>query len=404
MNHQNRGLLKRHRADKRFELLGYLASGVALLFVLVVVGGLLSWASRGFKRQECLCVVTFDQKAISQGIVDGVLTRNFDVEDLVKDDFGPDKKPSHLLHHILAPSAHKMLFDTLAQDPHLLNTTQEMWLPVEAFATRAHQKPALSQPLAQAMKSLAKQKRLRSVFRWDFFTHGDSRDPVFAGVWSGLVGTFYLFLVTLAISFPLGVAAAFYLEELSKPNLVSRFIEVNIANLAAVPSVVFGILGLSLFLNTAHMPRSSTLVGGLTLSLMTLPTLIIVTRSAIRAVPKNIRESARGLGASSMQIICHHLFPLALPGIVTGTLIAMARAIGETAPLLMVGMMAFVAEPAGSLTDPSTALPVQIYAWARNPETSFLADASAALIVLLAFVGIMNIIAIYLRGKYEHKW
>lgn len=397
-------LAKRHRADARFEWLGYLACAVALTFVLVVVGGLLSWASRGFVRQECLCEVTFAPKAISQSIVDGVLMRHFDVEDLVTQDFGSPQKERHFVQELLAPSAHKTLFDLLARSPQVLGTTQEVWLPVDAFATRAFHKPSLSRPLAQALKGLAKQKRLRTVFRWDFFTKADSRDPVLAGVWAGLVGTFYLFLVTLAIAFPLGVGAAFYLEELARPNLVSRFIEVNIANLAAVPSVVFGILGLSLFLNMAHMPRSSTLVGGLTLALMTLPTLIIVTRSAIRTVPKSIREAARGLGASSMQIICHHLFPLAFPGIVTGTLIAMARAVGETAPLLMIGMMAFVAEPATSLLDPSTALPVQIYAWARNPEISFLADASAALIVLLAFVGVMNIAAIYLRGKYEHKW
>jgi phosphate transport system permease protein len=404
LNLSQENLAKRHRADQRFEWYGRLASGVALVFLCLVLGGILTWAYQGFKRMECLCDVFFDPKVLSLESMGPSGVPYFETTDLVKGGFEEAPLAARAIPQILAPSAHKILFEALRKDPSLLGKRAPFWLPLEEEAARALKKPSLAPEIAIMLKYLHKNKRIRSAFRWDFFSNGDSRDPVFAGIWSGIVGTFFLFWVTLVISFPIGVAAAFYLEELARPTFVSRFIEVNIANLSAVPSVVYGILGLSLFLNVMHLPRSSTLVGGLTLSLMTLPTVILVTRSAIRTVPKSIREAARGLGASSMQIICHHLFPLALPGIVTGTMIAMARALGETAPLLMIGMMAFVVEPAASLHDPSSALPVQIYAWARNPETTFLANASAALVVLMGFVAVMNLCAIYLRGKYEQKW
>ncbi len=404
MSQSQAALLKRHQADKRFEWYGRLASGFALLFLLAVVGGLLFWAYQGFVRYECQCDVFYDSAHLTLETQHNKKIAHFKVENLVQPQFGRVRISPEDLEQILAAASHKILFEALRDQPDLVGKKQTLWLPLDEEAVRILKKSSLSPKLSLLLKELKNDGFLRTVFRFDFFVNSDSRDPVVAGIWSGLVGTFYLFLVTLAISFPVGVAAAFYLEELAKPSFVSRFLEVNIANLSAVPSVVFGILGLALFLNTAHLPRSSTLVGGLTLSLMTLPTMIIVTRSAIRTVPKSIRESARGLGASSMQIIVHHLFPLALPGILTGAMIAMARAMGETAPLLMIGMMAFVATPALSLEDPSSALPVQIYAWARNPEAAFLANASAALLVLLFFVGLMNLCAIYLRGKYEHKW
>ena len=218
------------------------------------------------------------------------------------------------------------------------------------------------------------------------------------------MGSFWVLLVTLALSFPIGVAAAVYLEEFARRNRWTDLIEVNINNLAAVPSIVFGLLGLAVFLNVFGLPRSAPLVGGLVLTLMTLPTIIIASRAALKAVPPSIREAALGVGASQMQMVVHHVLPLALPGMLTGTIIGMARALGETAPLLMIGMVAFIVDIPKGFTDPATVLPVQIYLWADSPERAFVERTSAAIMVLLAFLVVMNAGAIILRKKFERRW
>jgi phosphate transport system permease protein len=245
---------------------------------------------------------------------------------------------------------------------------------------------------------------VRSVFNTTLFTSADSRFPELAGLKGALVGSFYLLLICLLISVPTGVSAAIYLEEFAPKNRWTDLIEVNINNLAAVPSIVFGLLGLAVFLNVMALPRSAPLVGGLTLALMTLPTIMIAGRSAIQAVPPSIREATRGLGASPLQVVAHHVLPLALPGILTGTIIGMARALGETAPLLMIGMVAFVVDVPTGLRDASTALPVQIFLWADSPERGFVEKVSGAIMVLLAFLLVMNASAIILRQKFEKKW
>jgi len=237
-----------------------------------------------------------------------------------------------------------------------------------------------------------------------FFTSGDSREPELAGIWGALVGTVLTLLVTLLLSFPVGVAAAIYLEEFARRNRVNDFIEVNINNLAAVPSIVFGLLGLAVFLNFFGLPPSAPLVGGMVLALMTLPTIIIAARSAIAAVPPSVREAALGMGASPLQVVLHHVLPLALPGILTGTIIGMARALGETAPLLMIGMVAFIVDVPDGFTDPSTVLPVQIFLWADSPERAFEAKTSAAILVLLAFLVAMNLLAVLVRQRFERRW
>jgi phosphate transport system permease protein len=237
-----------------------------------------------------------------------------------------------------------------------------------------------------------------------FFTSGDSRDPELAGIWSATVGSFYMLAVTLMLSFPLGVATAIYLEEFAPTNRWTDIIEVNINNLAAVPSIVFGLLGLSLFINAFGLPRSAPLVGGLVLSLMTLPVIIIASRASLTAVPPSIREAALGLGASKMQMVLHHVLPLALPGMLTGTIIGMARALGESAPLLMIGMVAFIVDVPDSPIDPSTALPVQVYLWADSPERAFVERTSAAILVLLVFLLLMNLTAVLLRKSFERRY
>ena len=241
-------------------------------------------------------------------------------------------------------------------------------------------------------------------FNTRFFTSGDSRDPELSGIWGATVGSFFMLVVTLVLSFPLGVATAVYLEEFAPKNRWIDLIEVNINNLAAVPSIVFGLLGLALFINLFGLPRSAPLVGGLVLTLMTLPVIIIAARAALTSVPPSIREAALGVGASKMQVVAHHVLPLALPGMLTGTIIGMARALGESAPLLMIGMVAFIVDiPAGPL-DPATALPVQVYLWADSPERAFVERTSAAILVLLAFLLLMNALAIVLRKRFERRW
>ena len=246
--------------------------------------------------------------------------------------------------------------------------------------------------------------RIEKRFNTTFFTAGDSREPELAGIRGAAVGSFYTLLVTLVLSFPIGVAAAVYLEEFAPTNRLTDIIEVNINNLAAVPSIIFGLLGLAVFINFFGLPRSAPLVGGLVLTLMTLPTIIIASRAALKSVPPSIREAALGMGASKMQTITHHVLPLAMPGMLTGTIIGMAQALGESAPLLMIGMVAFIVDVPGGPLDPSTVLPVQIFLWADSPERAFVERTSAAIMVLLAFLITMNAIAVVLRRRFERRW
>ena len=241
-------------------------------------------------------------------------------------------------------------------------------------------------------------------FNTTLFTNGDSRSPELAGIRGALMGSLFTMLVTLALSFPLAVGAALYLEEFAPKNKWTQLIEVNINNLAAVPSIVFGLLGLAVFLNFFGMPRSAPLVGGLVLTLMTLPTIIIASRAALKSVPPSLREAALGVGASKVQTVFHHVLPLALPGMLTGTIIGMAQALGETAPLLMIGMIAFIVDIPGGPLDPATVMPVQIYLWSDLPERAFVERASAAIMVLLGFLVIMNALAVLLRKRFEKKW
>jgi phosphate transport system permease protein len=237
-----------------------------------------------------------------------------------------------------------------------------------------------------------------------FLSGSDATDPARAGIWGAFKGSLLTLAVTLALAFPVGVLTAVYLEEYAPRNCWTDMIEVSINNLAAVPSIIFGLLGLAVFLNVMHLPRSAPLVGGLTLALMTMPVIVIAGRNAVKSVPPSIRDAALGIGASKVQVVFHHVLPLALPGILTGTIIGMARALGETAPLLMIGMRAFISSPPGGLTDPATALPVQIFLWSDEVSRGFVEKTSAAIIVLLAFLLTMNGIAIYLRNKFERRW
>jgi len=296
-------------------------------------------------------------------------------------------------------------------NPAIIGTSRDLWLPASSPVDQvikghsAHDETSgLSDGALAKLDQMVASGALKRRFNTYLFTNGDSRQPELAGLIGAVVGSFYSLAITLILSFPLGVAAAVYLEEFASKNRWTDLIEVNINNLAAVPSIVFGLLALEIFLNVMDLPRSTPLVGGLALTLVSLPTIIISARVALKAVPPWIREAAQGLGASRQQMVMHHVLPLAMPGILTGTIIAMARAIGETAPLLMIGMQAFIVDTPATPLDPATALPVQVYLWAGSSERAFVERTSAAIIVLLVFLAVMNATAIYLRKKFERRW
>jgi phosphate transport system permease protein len=254
------------------------------------------------------------------------------------------------------------------------------------------------------LESLKDRGAIEKSIAWRFFTSGDSREPELAGLQGALVGSLLAVAVALGLSLPLGVAAAIYLEQFAPKNRLTDLIEVNINNLAAVPSIIFGLLGLAVFLNFFGLPRSAALAGGLVLALLVLPTIIIASRAALKSVPPSIAEAALGVGASQQQAVFHHMLPLALPGILTGTILAVARALGETAPLLMIGMVAFIVDVPGNLTDAATVLPVQIFLWSDLPEIAFQSRTAAAIVLLLAVLFGLNAAAIYLRKRFERRW
>ena len=313
---------------------------------------------------------------------------------------------------MLAEDAPNAIQVRVAADPSLIGKTLPAVLPLAPnFVTLAGGEmptivnPRFTQTQIDAFDALAARGVVHTPFNWDLFFNADSRFPERAGLAGAITGTFYMLIVCFSLSFPIGIAAAVYLEEFAPKNRFTDLIEVNINNLAAVPSVVFGLLGLAVFLGFFGLPRSTPLVGGMVLSLVTLPTIIIATRAALKAVPPSIREAALGVGASKHQVMLHHVLPLALPGIMTGTIIGMAHALGETAPLLLIGMNAFIpsVESMGVL-EPATTLPTQIFSWADSPERGFVARTSAAILVLLGFLVVMNLVAIVLRHRFERKW
>jgi phosphate transport system permease protein len=338
------------------------------------------------------------------------------VKDAIRSEFPgvTSRLAKRRLAALISSQASYKVRDMVEKNPDLIGKTINVWVLADDdvdMLMKGHIKKSTPESARRLtnrqiawIESLEKDGKIDIRFNTTFFTTGDSREPELAGIKGALFGSFFTLLVTLALSFPIGVAAAVYLEEFAPKNRVTDLIEVNINNLAAVPSIVFGLLGLAVFLGWMNMPRSAPLVGGLVLTLMTLPTIIIASRASLKSVPPSIREAALGVGASNMQAMTHHVLPLALPGILTGTIIGMAQALGETAPLLMIGMMAFIVDVPQGFTDPASVLPVQIYLWADSPERGFVEKTSAAIMVLLTFLVAMNATAVLLRKRFERRW
>ena len=412
---------KRHQAELRFRAYGLAAVGFALLALVLLLGSIVRDGVGAFWQYEVVLEVDFAPELLGVGPdpVESDLGRgDFGrlVKEAVRKEFPEVKgrRDRRALRKLVSPGAVFELRDLLLADPALLGQTVALRLPLDdqaqlffkGFISKSvpEDERKLSDTQLGWLEVLQERGQIVSGFNTRFLTGGDSREPELAGIWGAAVGSLLTLAVTLALSFPIGVAAAVYLEEFSSRTRFTDFIEVNINNLAAVPSIVFGLLGLAVFLNFFGMPRSAPLVGGLVLSLMTLPTVIIASRSALAAVPPSIREAALGVGASPLQVVVHHVLPLALPGILTGTIIGMARALGETAPLLMIGMVAFIVDIPGGVTSPSTVLPVQIYLWADSPERAFVEKTSGAILVLLGFLVLMNLAAVLLRNRFESRW
>ncbi len=412
------GLARRRRKEFTFRLVGMFATAVGILFLVIFFATLLGKGSSAFSQTFLQLNVEFNEDVLAPNGELDLIYADFDglIRTALLNEL-PDvsgRGERRELYRLVSIGAGYQIQEMIAQNSELMGTTQSIWVPVSANVDML-MKGNIDASLDESLRPLSDWQigwinkldqagRLDKKFNTALFTNGDSREPELAGIKGATMGSFFMLVVTIALSFPIGVAAAIYLEEFAPKNRWSDLIEVNINNLAAVPSIVFGLLGLAVFINWMALPRSAPLVGGLVLTLLTLPVIIIASRAAIKAVPPSIREAALGLGASQMQVVFHHVLPLAMPGMLTGAIIGMSRALGESAPLLMIGMIAFVVDVPGSFTDPSTALPVQIYLWADSPERAFAERTSAAIIVLLGFLLLMNLTAVIIRKRMERKW
>jgi len=418
------GIKRRYAAERRFRAYGMAAILTGLFFLFVLLWTVISNGYTAFQQTTVTLPIEFAEKIIDPknertANPSKLMSANYPllVRDALVKALGIDpanradvKKATDMI----SASARTQLRDIVVANPAVIGTTVNVPLLAEGNIDSANKgqidltveesKRKVNDQQIGWMKTLTDSGAMTKNFNTGIFTFGASSRPEAAGIGVAALGSLYMMLIVLALALPIGVAASIYLEEFAPKNRLTDLIEVNINNLAAVPSIVYGLLGLSIFINFAGMPRSAALVGGLVLTLMTLPTIIIATRAALKAVPPSIRSAALGLGASKMQTIFHHVLPLAMPGVLTGTIIGLAHALGETAPLLLIGMVAFVVDYPGSPMEPSTALPVQIYMWANEAERAFVERTSGAIMILLIFLVVMNLGAILLRRRFERRW
>lgn len=397
----------RYAAERRFKLMGLLAvlaSGAFLAFLLFVMVGN---GARGFTYTHVAVPIDFqatpltiDRDRLSDPDADQVIA-GAGLADIVA--FAADEALGDGGSDLISENAWKEVRSAIKDDPALLDGKTVFDLPASSAIDIAAKEGATGE-LAATIGALEADGKLSTGIHWPFFKNADATDPAVAGIWGALKGSVLTIFIAFLIAFPTGVLAALYLEEYAPKNRWTDLIEVSINNLAAVPSIIFGLLALAVFINWFGLCQASPLVGGLTLALMTMPVIVIASRNAIKAVPPSIRDAALGVGASPVQVVFHHVLPLALPGILTGTIIGMARALGETAPLLLVGMRAFIGDVPGGLCSPSTVLPMQIFLWSDEVDRGFVEKTSAAIIVLLVVLLSMNALAIYLRNKFEKRW
>ena len=417
----SRRLNKRYAAERRFKAYGIAAVLAALGMLAFLLVTIAAKGYTAFIQTEAVLEIEFDPQVIDpSGARDPAALAGANYQSLISRSLYAlfpdvtDRRGRTELRRMVSAGAQYELRDLVLQNPDLIGTRQEVSVLLRSDIDQLNKghvnravpegRRKVSDRQIEWFDALVASDRIRAPFNARLFSNADSRDPELAGLLGAITGSFYTLIVCLALSFPIGVAAAIYLEEFAPKNRFTDLIEVNINNLAAIPSIIFGLLGLAVFIQIFGLPRSAPLVGGMVLSLMTLPTIIIAARAALKAVPPSIREAALGMGASKVQTVVHHVLPLAMPGILTGTIIGMAQALGETAPLLMIGMNAFIVSAPEGLTSPATALPVQVYIWADSPERGFVERTSAAILVLLTFLVFMNGAAVWLRKRFERRW
>jgi phosphate transport system permease protein len=404
----------RYAGDRRLQIYGMVAIGFALGFLAILVGTLSFSGYRAFTQTMVTVEMDFSQAEIDRADIMDANWRNIVREELRELVPELERSAERDYFAMFTNNAPFLIRDQVIADPALLDGPARFVIPMADPVDQLN-KGQFDRNLPEDQRRvndrqiaffdhLVAQGAISAPFNWALFFNADSRFPELAGLAGAISGSFWALLVCFVISFPVGIAAAIYLEEFAPKNRLTDLIEININNLAAVPSVVFGLLGLAVFLGWFGLPRSAPLVGGLVLSLMTLPTIIIVTRASLKSVPSSIREAALGIGASKHEAIFHHILPLSMPTVMTGTIIGLAQALGETAPLLLIGMNAFITSADGGVLDASTALPTQIYIWADSPERGFVARTSAAILVLLGFLVTMNAIAVFLRQRFERRW
>lgn len=406
---------RRYASDRRLRLYGLASIITAIGLLGILIASLVVTGHTAFLQTHVAVEFTVDPADVS---VEEPATGNYRavVANAVEQLFPQVAEPAMLraAADILSDGTANILRQRVTSNPQLVGRSFVLEVPVSDPFDQLNKgvidrdlpenRRRVSDEEIALFETLEERGLISAPFNWGLFFNADSRFPELAGLAGAIVGSFYALLVCFLISFPVGIAAAIYLEEFAPKNRWTDLVEVNINNLAAVPSIVFGLLGLAVFIQVFGLPRSAPLVGGLVLSLMTLPTIIIVTRASLKSIPPSIREAALGIGASRHEVILHHVLPLAVPGILTGTIIGLAQALGETAPLLLIGMNAFLTSPPGGIMDPATALPTQIFIWADSPERGFVSRTSAAILVLLGFLIFMNAMAIYLRQRFERRW
>jgi phosphate transport system permease protein len=403
-------LARRHRREWWFQAMGIGALVLAGLTLLLLLGSIFFRAGGALVQTHIALDITFTPALIAEG------RTQLMVREALEKQF-PDAvtiQEKRELSSLISRGAKTTLLNKLRDDPSLQGQTRRVWLPASSSAdrwvkgqidrTQPEYARRFSDRQIQWMDSLAEKDQVERRFNSRFFSAGDSREPELAGAWGSMAGSLLALLVCVALAFPIGVMAAVYLQEFAPSNRFTDIIEITINNLAAVPSILFGLLGLAVYLHFFGLPRSSALVGGLTLALMILPTIILSTRTALRSVPESLRDGARALGATPMQVVLHHVLPSSLAGIMTGVILGVARAIGETAPLLMIGMVAFVADVPGSVMDSATAMPVQIYIWSSSPETAFAEKTALLILLLLLTLMLFNACAVWVRKKCEKRW
>ncbi|MDX2083354.1 MAG: phosphate ABC transporter permease PstA [Rickettsiales bacterium] len=414
-NNKIKNLKKRHAKEIIFQLFGIFGIGLATLFLLLLFGMILSKSSSAFLQTKMALEIDLSKSAFEQNF-DEETNQNLEpinyrrlIKQALRQKFSDAKSVSEIgaSYQMLSKIAALELEEQIQKQPQLLGQKNIFWLSVSSKIDVffKHGETANLSSLQKIWaENLVAKKELKTFFNWNFFKLADSREPEIAGIGASLIGSFLVMIIFLGLAFPIGVMCAFYLEEFAPKNRITDIIEISINNLAAIPSIIYGLLGLTVYLQFFYLPRSSALVGGLTLFMLVLPIIIIATRNTIRSIPSAISDAAMALGASKMQIIWHHLLPLSIPGIMTGAILAMSRALGETAPLLMIGMIAFIADIPQNFLDPTTVLPVQIYLWSDSPETGFIDKTAAAILILLGFLILLNLIAIILRKKFERHW